>query len=245
MILICFSLGTLCGWLMRWLGMTSPKPMILVSVLSAIFVFAILRQVRRTHQYTRQFLYFSDARLPKHVQSLLVELGIKPSDAIVLEATVPFVFCFGFLHPRICLSTGLFNLLSKSQLRAVLCHEDYHRRRFDPLRILLIEAISTTLFLLPAVREWQSLVKIKLELAADEYAIGIAGKSALAGALHGLLTCSSELRSMQGIAIAGLSANTARVAAVLGERIEIRPISRRSLAISVAVIWGICCLLFI
>ncbi len=46
----------------------------------------------------------------------------------------PFSFCYWFLRPRICLSTGLVERLDPDELRAVLYHERYHLRQRDPLR---------------------------------------------------------------------------------------------------------------
>ncbi|MEZ4666481.1 MAG: M56 family metallopeptidase [Anaerolineae bacterium] len=245
LILACGGFSNLCSWMMAWcLAMASPRQIILVAILSTVFALSIIKQSWRTYRYTRQFLHITQAEFPRHFREMLTDLGINISAVVMLDTSVPFAFCFGFLRTRICLSTGLVTLLSTSQLRATLCHEDYHRRRFDPLRILLIEAVGTTLCLLPAVREWRSLAKVKLEIDADEYAIRIAGKPALAGALHSLLTHSLESQSlMKGTAVAGLSANTARIAALLGERANPERVSYRSLIVSIAILWVLCLIL--
>jgi hypothetical protein len=136
-------------------------------------------------------------------------------------------------------------LLPSAQLQAVLLHEDYHRQRFDPLRILVVRTISAALFFLPFVREWRRLFEIKLELDADRYAVHQTSKAALAGALHRLLNYSPSPLSISeaGIITAGLSANTARIAALLGERAEPERISLKSVISSTAILWGICFIL--
>jgi hypothetical protein len=134
-------------------------------------------------------------------------------------------------------------LLSVPQLQAALLHEDHHRRRFDPLRILIVEALSAALFFLPVVQEWRLLYKIQLELDADNYAADKAGKAALAGALHRLLSFSPG--SASGVVTAGLSANSARIAALLGERSTPQQISTRSLLSSAVILWVICLLLML
>ncbi len=242
LVLACTFSGIICNWVMSWCSSSvSFKPIAFAAVLGIIFVFAIIRQIWKTHQYTQQFFYIVQVNLPLAVQEMIANLEIDIAKVVLVESSIPIAFCFGFFHPRICLSTGLLDLLSTSQLRATLCHEDFHCRHFDPLRILLIEAISTTLFFLPAVREWRSLVKIKLELDADEYAALKVGKPALAGALHRLLTHPSKSRPIVvGTATVGLSANTARIAALLGERVTPQEISRMSFIVSILIVVVLC-----
>jgi Zn-dependent protease with chaperone function len=169
----------------------------------------------------------------------MVDWGIQASDFILIESSEPVAFCFGFFHPRICLSTGFITLLSKTQLRAAVLHEDYHRQKFDPLRILLLEVFTKALFFLPVVQEYSRLYKIQLELAADRYAVERAGKAALAGALHRLINSVSNPNPSYGI-IAGISANSARIAALLGDRSLKQAISLRSLLLSSLIIWLLC-----
>lgn len=242
LVLACALSGNLCNWIMTWCNNSvSIKPISFAAVLFIIFAFTIIRQIWKTHQYTQQFFYIVQVNFPVHVQEVIANLEIDISKVVLVDSSVPIAFCFGFVCPRICLSTGILDLLSISQLRATLCHEDFHRQRFDPLRILLIEAISTALFFLPAVREWRSLVKITLELDADEYAALRAGKPALAGALHRLLTHSSKSQPiLKGTATIGLSANTARIAALLGERDVPQNISRRNFVVSILIVWVLC-----
>jgi len=139
------------------------------------------------------------------------------------------------------------DLLSTSQLQAVLLHEDYHRQRFDPLRILAVKSISSALFFLPFIHEWCHIFEIKLELDADHYAVQRTSRSALAGALHNLLQPSSKILSISplGVITAGLSANSARIAALLGERSKPEQIPLKSLISSTAIIWTICVVLMI
>lgn len=138
---------------------------------------------------------------------------------VVVASSQPVAFCFGFLRPRICLTSGLIERLNPDQLKAVLSHEVYHRQQYDPLRILLIDTVSAVLFFLPVFQEWGEITKVRMELAADRYAVSTVGKPALAGALHRILSeggTSSPV--MVGAAIAGLNTNALRVASLLGER---------------------------
>jgi Zn-dependent protease with chaperone function len=240
--LACALSGNLCSWLMTWCNSSvSVKQMSFITVLLIIFALTIIRQIWKTYQYTQQFFHIAQVSFPSPIQELIANLEIDISKIILIESSLPIAFCFGFVRPRICVSTGLLDALSTSQLRATLCHEDFHCQRFDPLRILLVEAISTALFFLPVVKEWRSLVKIRLELDADAYAVRKVGKPALAGALHRLLTHSSKPRPIpQSTVTVGLSANTARIAALLGERETPQHISRRSFVVTSLIVWVLC-----
>lgn len=243
--LACISLVNLCSWVINWcLGADFVKQGGLIASLLAIGLFTLVWQIWRTSRYTKQLLSYTHIPLTSHLESLAAELGFNTSRVVLVQAPQPIAFCFGFLRPRICLSVGLVELLSTPQLRAALLHEDYHRRRFDPLRILLVEAVGGALFFLPVAQEWRALYKIKLELDADRYAVERAGKAALAGALHRLLTDSAAPMSAR-VAAAGISANSARIAALLGDRSTPQQISAKSFIRSALILWVLCLLLMI
>jgi len=244
--LACLSVINWCSWIsQRCLGADFVKPIALIAALLTIGLFSFIWQARRTSRYTHQLLNYAHIALPSRLESVITEFGLDTSQVIFIQSPQPTAFCFGFLRPRICLSTGLIDLLSMPQLWAVLLHEDYHRRRFDPLRILLVEAIGTALFFLPVVQEWRTLYKIKLELSADRYAVEKAGKAALAGALHRLVSYSAASRSFPSVVTAGISANSARIAALLGERSTPHQLSAKSFIGSIANLWALCLLLML
>lgn len=244
--LVCISLVNLCSWVINWcLEANFVKQGILTVGLLAIGFFTLVWQLWRTSRYTKQLLSYTHIPLTSDMESLTAELGFDATRVALVQAPQPIAFCFGFLRPRICLSTGLVELLSTPQLRAALLHEDYHRRRFDPLRILLVEAIGGALFFLPVVQEWRTLYKIKLELEADRYAVERAGKPALAGALHRLLNYSVSPVSVSKGVTAGISANSARIAALLGDRSAPQHISAKSFVHSALILWVLCLLLML
>jgi len=244
--LACPSVVNWCGWIIqRCTGADFVKPTALIAALITIALLTVIWQAWRTSRHTRQLLHYAHIALPSHLESLITELGLNASQVVCIESPQPTAFCFGFLRPRICLSASLVDLLSRPQLQAALLHEDYHRRHFDPLRILLVEAIGTALFFLPLVQEWRTLYKIKLELSADRYAVEKAGKAALAGALHRLLSYSAAPLAFPSMVTAGLSANSARIAALLGERSAQQPISAKSILRSTANLWVLCLLLML
>ena len=92
-------------------------------------------------------------------------------------------FCGGLLAPRIYVSEGAVGVLDERELRAVLAHEEHHRRRRDPLRLTIGSVISDALFFVPALARLHERYTVIAELAADEAAVRRTDRSALASAL--------------------------------------------------------------
>jgi hypothetical protein len=97
----------------------------------------------------------------------------------VFESARPQAFCAGFLRPRIYLSTAAAALPGE-HLEAIVAH---HRRRRDPLRLLVARTLSEALFFMPAVRRLTERYGALAELAADEAAVREHDRSTLAAAL--------------------------------------------------------------
>lgn len=204
----------------------------------------VVRRVVRTHLHARRLLRQSQAEHPTKLADVLAEYQLE-NHVVLVRARHPLAFCFGFVRPRICLSTGLVALLPSSQLKAVLLHEAYHRRRFDPLRLLCAEAVGTMLFFLPVVHEWRDTFTLQLELDADRHTINAVGKPALAGALHRLLAQPPSSVTMPAAGVAGLSPTAARIAELLGDGSPPQQISSHTLLRSTIVLAVTCLLLML
>ncbi len=63
------------------------------------------------------------------------------------DSVMPMVV--GLFQPRIVLPLSLIRSLDADQLRAVLLHEDSHRRRRDPLRLLVYSLVKSVMFIHP------------------------------------------------------------------------------------------------
>jgi len=188
----------------------------------------------KTNRFVVSLRRASMAEPPTHLAKVVAGLGL--SEYVVALATdVPLAFCFGLFRPRIGISTGLVETLTQHELKAVLLHEDYHRRHYDPLRGLLAEVLAGTFFSLPVSAELRDLFLTSLELAADRHAVRFAGRPSLAGALQKLLTHPRALRlAVPGIA--GLTATGTRIAELLGDQESAPRLSARRLVISSVII---------
>lgn len=203
-----------------------------------IFGFSVLvTRTWKTYRFVSGLRSASMAEPPARLAQLAAELELSP-DVLVLATDVPLAFCFGLLRPHICISTGLAKALTDQELKAVLLHEDHHRRHFDPLRGLLAETLAATFFFLPIASELRDWFLVTTELRADRHAGRVAGRPSLAGALHKILTHPRAMHlSVPGIA--GLNATEARIAELLGDRpATIRLSAHRLLTSSTIILLG-------
>lgn len=233
----CQSLETVVGAeIASWLTIfTQTAVMVLL-----FFGFSVLLlRLWKTHRFVSQFNSASVAVLPTRLTRVFADLGFS-RHVVVLATEVPRAFCFGLLRPRICLSTGLADALTDKELKAVLLHEDHHRRHYDPLRGLLAQVFGTMLFFLPVAAELRDIFLTSTELEADRHAARLAGRPSLAGALHKILTHPLATRLPNAVGISGLSATDARIAQLLGDSPPALRLSAHSLISSGTILILVC-----
>jgi Zn-dependent protease with chaperone function len=241
--LLCLSLTSLCNWFVGWcMPMMEVKRAALLLGLTTVLAVLLVRSVWHTYRFAQQVTTAPQSAWPFFLTKLVVKCAIEPTSIVLLQSSRPFAFCFGIFKPRLCLSSGLVDLLSPLQLQAVLLHEDYHRRQHDPLCFLMLEAVASTLFFLPAVRESVAGIQTARELAADRYAIQKVGKHALAGALCQLLAAPPPPFPQR--MMVGFSGTTLRIDALLSQRSRSSAFlwSRSSLLRSAGALIGLCLL---
>jgi len=102
---------------------------------------------------------------------------------VLLDVPERFSFVYGLLTPRVAVSRGLLQGISDEELRAVFEHERYHVCNLDPLKILLVQALSATFFFLPALDSLRARYVAGRELAADRRAVRACGRRPLVSAL--------------------------------------------------------------
>jgi Zn-dependent protease with chaperone function len=119
---------------------------------------------------------------PDRLARMALQSGLD-GRVVLVDATESFSFVYGLLTPRVAVSRGLLECASRTELHAVLEHERYHVRNLDPLKIMLVRALSAALSFLPALGLLRARYLASCELAADRRAIAACGRRPLAGAL--------------------------------------------------------------
>lgn len=86
-------------------------------------------------------------------------------------------FCAGLLRPAVYVTEGTLCCAGEAELRAVLAHEEHHRRRRDPLRLLLAGAIADAFRPLPLFATLADRQAAVADLIADAAAVSALGEA--------------------------------------------------------------------
>ena len=110
--------------------------------------------------------------LPKKLKIILERNGIQKDLIIIVKNSEDYAFTIDWFSPKIVLSFGLLNRLSNRQLEAVVLHEYYHSKNKHPLLLITSEILSSSLILLPILKELTKKMRIVLEEEADGFVFG-------------------------------------------------------------------------
>jgi Zn-dependent protease with chaperone function len=204
------------------LGRTMPpRPLLILLLLGGIVIgvslVAATRELIGAWRLSGE-LRRLEAPAPSAVAAAAHRLGIE-SRLTYLAISTSVAFCYGFIRPRVAITAGLIHRLDdQEELVAVLVHERHHMLRRDPLRYLVIRALTSGLFMIPAAKVARIWIETRIELAADRAAMAVVSPGALATALLAALS----VRTGVPVGTAPLGTTEARIAHLSG-----RPASPR------------------
>jgi Zn-dependent protease with chaperone function len=89
----------------------------------------------------------------------------------------------GSWRPAIYVTSGMLNQAAQDTLRAAIAHEEMHRRRRDPLRLLAVRVLAAQFPLLPWVARLLERLELRAEILADRFAQAHTSTAALAAAI--------------------------------------------------------------
>jgi beta-lactamase regulating signal transducer with metallopeptidase domain len=190
----------------------------IVPLVGLAFVFgqgglSLIRQLRATRRFL-QSLPAEAPELPARLQRLATEIDITHRVDLVQDART-YSFCYGLLRPRICVTTGLLDVLDEAELRALLLHERHHLRQHDPLWILIGDVLADAMSIFPITRVLAQRQRMAQEVAADQAAIiGCDSDVPLSSALLKLLTAQRD-RSCVPVAVGAFSVTEERIARLI------------------------------
>jgi len=135
-----------------------------------LFLFTAIRDLRFIGGKDKQSLAELPATQRSRLRSLLVRAGVPESQFCITDgATMPAVA--GLLRPRIIVPWQLLDSLSDGELLAVLKHEETHRRRHDPLRVVVWRFCRSLFFFYPLLYPILKRLRESAEYACDEAAL--------------------------------------------------------------------------
>ncbi|MDQ2911924.1 MAG: M56 family metallopeptidase [Chloroflexota bacterium] len=193
-------------------------------------VVKMTRTLRRTRTVLRAH---RSVTMPRRLQAVAGRLRLADATVCFVDPR-PYAYCRGYLWPQIWVSTGAVASLRRPELEAVLHHEDYHRRSFDPLRILFGRVLSQLFFALPIIRLLAVRFEFAKELDADRAVVSIQGTTKhLAGALYALGRYELPFVTAE-VAVGAWSLSHARVDQLCGSSEEelLPKLSRRAIWLS-------------
>jgi beta-lactamase regulating signal transducer with metallopeptidase domain len=149
----------------------------------ALSVWIVLKQLILSNKVYKSLLSFGYKK-----ESYLFNRGSISQEVIVISHPTSLAMTIGLFQPKIVISTGLIDLLDKNELDAVIHHERFHEREYDPLKIFSLSLFASVLWYIPILKWLLHKYKIIREVLADHSAIENLGASlALGTALLKLL----------------------------------------------------------
>jgi beta-lactamase regulating signal transducer with metallopeptidase domain len=196
---------------------------------------AVIRQVVSTRRLVRQIEGRSSHPAPI-VRRLAAEVGLEGRLTYVVDPA-PYAFCYGFLSPRVCVSSGMARSLTGPELRAVLLHEGFHARQRDPLKVLVSRGLGSALFMLPTAAEMRDRYLVRKELDADAHVVERLSPQPLAAALLKIARPGSRqpVAQLATAAVGPFNVTRERIQHLAYPGRRSQPLSNRNLAVSFVV----------
>ena len=210
----CWGLPWICQDWSGALRLARPELFVLFVWLSLVAcgLRAGVSQLHRTRRAIRRLPGAAPVELPPSLAGLVYDLGIQ-NRLDVAQCSAAETFCYGFFRPRIYVTTGMLDILSAAEIKAVLTHERHHLRRYDPLRSLLWTVLDGACWW---IENGSQQARLQRELAADRAVVMAGGRMALASALVKLLAHPERgAIAAQDLSVSSLSVTDARIEQLL------------------------------
>jgi len=212
------KLDALCGCTNHWSFTNHPfifSSIILLGLGLAAYAGFFITRVLKLKKSTSKFVKLS-TRNKKHTLSPRLKKAIEQvglEDRVIeVDNKLPIIFCFGFIKPEVCISSGFINRLDDFELASVLLHEKQHVLHNEPIKLFVVKAIMKGLFFVPSLKLQAKNYLTLSELAADEQATnGFRSKAPLARALYKLMEMREYLLKKNGLAVSFLDVTGERV----------------------------------
>ena len=165
---LMFTVLEACHNLLRAIGVSSMNVFLEVLILStlALVVIILVKQIARYITFSKRLSLLQDELVTKKV---IVQYDLHQITVITSEA--PIALTYRLIKPKIVLSTALVNMLTEEELRAVICHEQFHQQHRDPLKKFLITLLVTALWYVPILKWVSKHYQTLREIEADKFAI--------------------------------------------------------------------------
>lgn len=206
----------------------------------------IVRQLYLSIKWTRVFRQCTDQQQSRALNDTYRDWDI---EIIVVKDDAFIALSMGLFHPRIIVSTGLLNMFSAEETRAILLHEWYHCKTRDPLLMFLVVLMTDSMGYIPLIKKLSHQFMIQKELLADRFALKHMNTAYYLGSVLLKLTSIVHIRHVSGTVSFANTGINYRILQVLkpNETLKVPFSFGKSLLGSmmilfliIAIIWGSC-----
>lgn len=156
--------------------------LVVLSLSVVTFLVRLWWHARLTERYVQKLLCARRA-LSGNLLQTVNQLNLTRRVCLV-TAPQPFALSYGWLSPRVLVTTGLVEQLDEQELYGVLAHEQYHLAQHDPVKILVARALRDAVIFFPVLKDLVENYLLLQEIAADQHALAHgATRETLASAL--------------------------------------------------------------
>ncbi|HSR89650.1 MAG TPA: M56 family metallopeptidase [Candidatus Udaeobacter sp.] len=175
-----------------------------LTITISLFINKTFRIYLQTKRFIKKYTKHGSLNSEK-LNRIIAEINLN-NKVLEIETEEPMVFCYGFINPRICISSAIIKSLSYAELKAVLRHEQHHLKSSEPIKLFIIKIINNILFFIPGIKNLTKQYAIFSELSADEAATdNFKNKIPLARALNKILDQKENMLIQQGLAVSFFS----------------------------------------
>lgn len=166
-----------------WLVLTLVLHLTLVSLVVMVLplIWLAVRAAWRLLRSTRR-LHAVRLRPPESLLTIATGV-VSPKHLFVLADQRLYALCMGLWRPAVYVSSGFLTDAPADEVRAALAHEEAHRRRRDPLRLVVTVLLARSSGRVSWERAFVERVRLRAEVAADQFARRHAPTAALARSL--------------------------------------------------------------
>ncbi|MCA0170415.1 M56 family metallopeptidase [Bacillus sp. RAR_GA_16] len=203
---LMFTVLEACHNLFRAIGISSMNVMLEMLILSTVglVLITLVKQIVRYVTFSKRLAVLSDESMTNHI----IEQSELRHSLNVIISDAPIALTYGFIKPKIVLSTALVNMLTEEELRAVICHEQFHQQHRDPLKKFFITLLFTALWYVPILKWVSKHYQTLREIEADRFAMQQTNNMVdLSSALLKLLKNEHRLRHAFAVSFADTSVN--------------------------------------
>ncbi len=154
---ILYGIIVAIGYLMQVQTMTYYLFLIGFAIALIFFQFII---GPKTVEWSMKVKYISENEYPElhqMIQNLSAKAGLSKTPRIgISQLQIPNAFAFGRTQKdaRVCVTTGILDLLDKEELRAVLGHEISHIRHHDVAVITMLSVVPMVMYMIYVTFFW-------------------------------------------------------------------------------------------